>query len=94
MEPGWSWRVNHTNEETMVSDLTYDLRSGAPDFVDKLIASTSAPWRWTPCSKKSGLIAALVNACYAVVPISDPKLSARVDVATMYNTERYRPDQA
>ena len=29
-----------TNEETIVSDLTYDLRSGAPDFVDKLIAST------------------------------------------------------
>src|SRR6266542_536032 len=27
-------------EETVVSDLTYDLRSGDPDFMDKLVAST------------------------------------------------------
>ncbi len=29
-----------SSEGTIVSDLTYDLRSGEPDFVDKLIAST------------------------------------------------------
>ena len=29
-----------TGEETVVSDLTYDLRSGAPDFADKLVATT------------------------------------------------------
>ena len=29
-----------TGEETIVSDLTYDLRSGDPDFIDKLVAST------------------------------------------------------
>ena len=29
-----------TGEECIVSDLTYDLRSGEPDFVDKLIAAT------------------------------------------------------
>ena len=29
-----------TSEETIVSDLTYDLRSGEPDFIDKLVAST------------------------------------------------------
>ena len=27
-------------EETIVSDLTYDLRSGAPDFVDRMVANT------------------------------------------------------
>ena len=27
-----------TGEETIVSDLTYDLRSGSPDFVDQLVA--------------------------------------------------------
>src|SRR5207302_1127282 len=26
-----------TGEETIVSDLTYDLRSGSPDFVDKMV---------------------------------------------------------
>ena len=29
-------------EETVVSDLTYDLRGGSPDFVDKLVATTYA----------------------------------------------------
>jgi 6-phosphofructokinase 1 len=83
-----------TKEETIVSDLTYDLRSGAPDFVDKLIASTFGTMA-LDCvlSNKSGLMAALVNGCYSMVPLPDPKLGPRhVDVATMYNTERYRPN--
>ena len=29
-----------TGEQTMTSDLTYDLRSGDPDFVDKLVGLT------------------------------------------------------
>src|SRR5438876_8548126 len=38
---------------------------------------------------RSGLMAALVNGCYAMVPIPDPKLGPRrVDIATMYNVER------
>jgi len=40
-------------------------------------------------------MAALVNGCYAMAPIPDPGLGPRhVDVATMYNTERYRPNYA
>jgi 6-phosphofructokinase 1 len=40
-------------------------------------------------------MAALVNGCYAMVPIPDPKLGPRkVDLKTMYNTERYRPNYA
>ena len=31
-----------TGEETIVSDLTYDLRSGSPDFVDSMVAATFA----------------------------------------------------
>jgi len=83
-----------TEEETIVSDLTYDLRSGAPDFVDKLIASTFGTMA-LDCvlSNQSGLMAGLVNGCYSMVPLPDPKLGPRhVDVATMYNTERYRPN--
>ena len=46
-------------------------------------------------ANKSGLMAAVVNGCYAMVPIPDPKLGPRkVDIATMYNTERYRPNYA
>jgi 6-phosphofructokinase 1 len=42
---------------------------------------------------KSGLMTALVNGCYQMVPIPDPKLGPRkVDLSSMYNTERYRPN--
>jgi Phosphofructokinase len=41
---------------------------------------------------KSGLMSALVNGCYELVPIPDPNLGPRkLDVATTYNTDRYRP---
>jgi len=85
-----------TGEETIVSDLTYDLRSGAPDFVDKLVASTFGTMALEAVlENKSGLMAALVNGCYAMSPIPDPGLGPRrVDIETMYNTERYRPNYA
>ncbi len=41
---------------------------------------------------KSGLMTAIADGCFDLVEIPDPKLGPRkVDVATMYNTERYRP---
>ncbi len=86
--------VKRTGQETVVSDLTYDLRSGAPDFVDKLIANTFGTMALDAVlDNKSGLMAAVVNGCYSMVPIPDPKLGPRkVDVETMYNTKRFRPN--
>ena len=80
-------------EETIASDLTYDLRSGDPDFIDKLVALTFANMAYDAIlDGKSGLMSAMVQGCYDLVPIPGPKLGPRkVDVATMYNTERYRP---
>jgi 6-phosphofructokinase 1 len=85
-----------TSEETIVSDLTYDLRSGVPDFVDKLVASTFGTMALEAVlDNQSGLMAALVDGKYAMAPIPDPAHGPRhVDVATMYNTERYRPNYA
>jgi len=82
-----------TGEETVVSDLTYDLRSGSPDFVDRMVASTFAGMAMDALQEgKTGLMAAINGGCYAMVPIPDPKLGPRkVEIATMYNTERYRP---
>lgn len=82
-----------TKDETIVSDLTYDLRSGAPDFVDKLVATTFGNMALdTILQNKSGLMASIVNGCFAMSPIPDPKLGPRkVDLDSMYNTERYRP---
>ncbi|HEV2498236.1 MAG TPA: 6-phosphofructokinase [Terriglobia bacterium] len=82
-----------TGEETIVSDLTYDLRSGSPDFVDKLVATTFANMA-VDCMEKGehGLMMAISHGAYATVPIPDPKQGPRkVDLETMYNTERYRP---
>jgi ATP-dependent phosphofructokinase / diphosphate-dependent phosphofructokinase len=83
-----------TGEETVVSDLTYDLRSGAPDFVDKLVANTFGTMALDAVlENKSGVMAAVVNGCYAMMPLPDPKLGPRrVDVESMYNTSRYRPN--
>ena len=82
-----------TGEETVVSDLTYDLRSGSPDFVDRMVAITFAGMAMDAVEEgKSGLMTAISSGCYAMVPIPDPKLGPRkVEIATMYNTERYRP---
>ena len=83
-----------TKEETVVSDLTYDLRSGDPDFVDKLVASTFGAMALdSVIHGKSGFMSALVDGCYHMVQIPDPNLGPRhVDISTMYNTERYRPN--
>ena len=85
-----------TGEESIVSDLTYDLRSGDPDFVDKLIAANFGNLAMDAVlACKSGVMAALVEGRYSLAPIPDPTLGPRkVDVATMYNTDRYRPNYA
>lgn len=82
-----------TGEETVVSDLTYDLRSGSPDFVDRLVGFTFAGMAMDALTEgKSGLMTAINEGRYAMVPIPDPKLGPRtVDIASMYNTGRYRP---
>jgi ATP-dependent phosphofructokinase / diphosphate-dependent phosphofructokinase len=82
-----------TGEETIASDLTYDLRSGDPDFVDKLVGLTFGNMAYDAILEgKTGLMSALVKGCYELVPIPDPKLGPRsLDIATTYNTERYRP---
>jgi ATP-dependent phosphofructokinase / diphosphate-dependent phosphofructokinase len=82
-----------TTEESIVSDLTYDLRSGEPDFVDKMVATTFGNMALEAVLKgQSGQMAALLNGCYTMVAIPDPKLGPRkVDIPTMYNTDRFRP---
>ncbi len=85
-----------TKEETLVSDLTYELRSGEPDFVDKMIATTFGNMALDCLAENvSGVMMAIQNGCYVRAEIPDPALGPRkVDVATMYNTERYRPNYA
>ena len=83
-------------EETIVSDLTYDLRSGEPDFVDKMVATTFANMALDCLADGNhGRMMAIQNGCYTDADIPDPKLGPRqVDISTMYNVERYRPNYA
>jgi ATP-dependent phosphofructokinase / diphosphate-dependent phosphofructokinase len=85
-----------TGAETVVSDLTYDLRGGPPDFMDKLIASTFGNMAYeATLAGQSGLMAGIHEGRYAMVALPDPKLGPRkLDIATMYNTDRYRPNYA
>jgi ATP-dependent phosphofructokinase / diphosphate-dependent phosphofructokinase len=82
-----------TGEETVISDLTYDLRSGDPDFLDKMVATTFATMAYDALiAGKHGLMAAVSDGKFAMVQIPDPKLGPRhVDVAAMFNVDRYRP---
>jgi ATP-dependent phosphofructokinase / diphosphate-dependent phosphofructokinase len=83
-----------TKTETVISDLTYELRSGEADFIDKLIASTFGHMA-IECIKhnESGVMTAIANGCYAFVPIPESRLGPRtIDVETMYDTERYLPN--
>jgi 6-phosphofructokinase 1 len=85
--------IKRAGEETITSDLTYDLRSGDPDFIDKLVALTFGNMAYDAVLEgKTGLMSALIEGCYDLVPIPDAKLGPRkLDVASTYNTERYRP---
>jgi ATP-dependent phosphofructokinase / diphosphate-dependent phosphofructokinase len=81
-------------EETVVSDLTYDLRSGEPDSIDQLVGITFANIAVELIRDGvSGRMVGVQKGCYAHVALLDLEPGARkVDVATMYDTQRYRPN--
>jgi 6-phosphofructokinase len=85
--------IKSTGAETVVSDLTYDLRSGAPDFLDTMVATTFGTMAYDAITQqKHGLMASISEGKFAMVDIPDPKLGPRkLDVEHMYNKERYRP---
>ncbi|HWR54495.1 MAG TPA: 6-phosphofructokinase [Bryobacteraceae bacterium] len=81
-------------EETVVSDLTYELRSGEADFIDKMVATTFGNMAMDCLQEgKSNVMTGIVNGQFALMPIPDPKLGPRkVDISSMFNVERYRPN--
>jgi ATP-dependent phosphofructokinase / diphosphate-dependent phosphofructokinase len=85
-----------TGEEVMVSDLTYDLRSGDPDALDQIVAITFANVAVDLIREEVyGRLTAVRDGKYTHVPLPDPKLGARtLDIPKMYNVTRYRPHYA
>ena len=85
-----------THEEVLVSELTYDLRSGDPDAFDQMVATTFANVAVDLIRDGvTGRMVAIQDGRYSHAPLPDPKLgSRRVDVARSYNAERFRPQYA
>jgi 6-phosphofructokinase 1 len=85
-----------TGEETMTSDLTYDLRSGDPDAMDQIVATTFANIAVDLIRDGvSGRMVGLQNGCYTHAELPHVSMGPRkVDIVTQYNTERYRPNYA
>jgi 6-phosphofructokinase 1 len=84
---------SRTGIETLASELTYDLRSGEPDSLDSMVAITFANVAMDLVEDgRTGRMVGIRDGKYVDAPLPDPKLGPRtIDVATMYNTERFRP---
>jgi 6-phosphofructokinase 1 len=82
-----------TGVETVHSDLTYDLRSGDPDALDQMVATTFANVAVDLLSDGvHGRMVAIRDGKYAHAALPDPARGPRrIDVSTMYSTDRLRP---
>jgi 6-phosphofructokinase len=82
-----------TGIETLASELTYDLRSGEPDSIDSMVATTFANVAMDLVdSGLTGRMVAIQDGKYAHTHLPDPALGPRkVDVPVMYNVARFRP---
>jgi 6-phosphofructokinase 1 len=82
-----------TGIEAVSSELTYDLRSGEPDALDAMVATTFANVAMDLLRDGvTGRMVAIQDGKYAHTELPHPGTRARrVDVADMYNEERFRP---
>ncbi|HYM52756.1 MAG TPA: 6-phosphofructokinase [Candidatus Dormibacteraeota bacterium] len=82
-----------TGVDTVHSDLTYDLRSGDPDALDQMVATTFANVAVELLADGvTGRMVAIQDGKYTHAPVPDGALATRhLDIATMYNAERFRP---
>ena len=82
-----------TGIETLASELTYDLRSGEPDSLDSMVATTFANVAMDLIEGGvTGRMVAIQDGKYAHAALPDPALGPRkVDVPVMYNAARFRP---
>ena len=79
--------------ETTFSELTYDLRSGSPDMLDQMVASTFANVAMDLVADGvHGRMVAVRDGKYAQASVPSGATGARrVDVANMYLLDRLRP---
>jgi 6-phosphofructokinase len=82
-----------TGIPSLAIELTYDLRSGQPDALDQIVATTFANVAMDLLADgRFGRMVALRDGKYAETSLaSTDSAPRRVDVEGMYNVERFRP---
>jgi 6-phosphofructokinase len=85
--------TRRTGVESLAIELTYDLRSGQPDALDQIVASTFANVAMDLVADGSyGRMVAIRDGKYAETDLPPAGATPRrVDVEAMYNVERFRP---
>ncbi len=86
--------TRETGLPTRHQELTYDLRSGNPDAIDKIVANTFGTLSVDLIARgMSGRMVCLKDGLYADTVLPDPARGARtVDVVAHYDTARFRPN--
>ncbi|MEK7878502.1 MAG: 6-phosphofructokinase [candidate division NC10 bacterium] len=86
--------TRQTGLPTRHQELTYDLRSGSPDAIDKIVANTFGTLSVDLIARgMSGRMVCLKDGLYAHTDLPDPARGTRtVDVAAHYDTARFRPN--
>ncbi|MBI1205794.1 MAG: ATP-dependent 6-phosphofructokinase [Azospirillum sp.] len=82
-----------TGIDIVNQQLAYLMRAGAPDSLDRMVANSFGTLAIKELERgHSGLMMSLHNGCYATVPIDTCIMAKkRVDVASLYDSENYRP---
>jgi 6-phosphofructokinase 1 len=85
--------TQRTGIESLAIELTYDLRSGQPDALDQIVATTFANVAMDLLADgQFGRMVAIRDGKYAETALATTESAPRrVDVDAMYNRERFRP---
>ena len=83
-----------TGVEIISQPLAYLMRAGAPDSLDRMVATSYGNLAVQEIERgNSGRMVALRNGVYTTVPVATPTQDVkRVDVAELYDAEQYRPE--
>lgn len=83
----------YTHQEVLVQQLTYLMRAGAPDSLDRMVAMNFAQLASNlALAGTSGRMVALQNGVYTHVPLTlTGEGQKRVDVDQYYDVDTYRP---